>query len=49
MTVQETCAFYATVLLPKGTTRATKLERIAEVLAAMGLSHTTETLVSLFV
>jgi ABC-type multidrug transport system ATPase subunit len=45
MNVAETCAFYATVLLPRGTSKAARRERTTEVLAAMGLSHTTNTLV----
>lgn len=45
MTVSETCSFYATMLLPNTTTKAQRQERITEVLAAMGLSHTVDTLV----
>jgi len=48
MTVSETCNFYATMLLPKTTSKAQRNERIAEVLAAMGLSHTVNTLVRLW-
>lgn len=46
MTVQETLTFYATLQLPDSNSRAQRQERIAEVLAAMGLSHTVDTLVS---
>jgi len=45
MTVSETCNFYATMLLPNTTSKAQRQERITEVLAAMGLSHTVDTLV----
>ena len=45
MTVSETCTFYATLLLPNSTSKAQRQERIAEVLAAMGLAHTVDTLV----
>lgn len=46
MTVHETLTFYATLQLPDSNTKAQRQERIAEVLAAMGLSHTVDTLVS---
>ncbi|WIA12817.1 hypothetical protein OEZ85_006447 [Tetradesmus obliquus] len=45
MTVLETCSYYATLTLPRKLGKATRQERIKEVLAAMGLSHTTGTLV----
>jgi ABC-type multidrug transport system ATPase subunit len=45
MTVQETLTFYATLQLPDSNSKAQRLERVAEVLAAMGLSHTVHTLV----
>jgi ABC-type multidrug transport system ATPase subunit len=45
MTVQETLTFYATLQLPDSNTKGQRLERVAEVLAAMGLSHTVNTLV----
>ncbi len=46
MTVYETCSYYATLLLPRGYSSAVRRERMEEVLAAMGLSHTMGTLVS---
>jgi ABC-type multidrug transport system ATPase subunit len=46
MTVLETCSYYATLTLPRKLSKATRQERIREVLAAMGLSHTQQTLVS---
>lgn len=46
MTVHETLTFYATLQLPDSNTKHQRQERIAEVLAAMGLSHTVDTLVS---
>ncbi|KAF8067234.1 ctr9 [Scenedesmus sp. PABB004] len=45
MTVSETCGYYATLTLPRGMAKAARRARIGEVLAAMGLSHTTDTLV----
>jgi ABC-type multidrug transport system ATPase subunit len=45
MTVIETCHYYATLTLPRHWSKATVKERIKEVLAAMGLSHTLNTLV----
>lgn len=45
MTVLETCNYYATLTLPRKLNKATRQERIKEVLAAMGLSHTVNTLV----
>lgn len=45
MTVHETMQFYATLQLPNKTGKADRESRIVEVLAAMGLSHTTDTLV----
>jgi hypothetical protein len=45
MTVQEMLTFYATLQLPDSNTKHQRQERIAEVLAAMGLSHTVDTLV----
>jgi ABC-type multidrug transport system ATPase subunit len=47
MTVLETCSYYATLTLPRKLSKATRQERIREVLAAMGLSHTMQTLVSI--
>lgn len=45
MTVIETCTYYANLTLPRSWSKATRRERIKEVLAAMGLSHTLNTLV----
>lgn len=47
MTAQETLGFYASVLLPRGTSRAARDARIQQVLAAMGISHVKQTLVRL--
>eukprot|EP00879_Flechtneria_rotunda_P001281 GHRR01001430.1.p1 GENE.GHRR01001430.1~~GHRR01001430.1.p1 ORF type:complete len:214 (+),score=57.94 GHRR01001430.1:477-1118(+) len=46
MTVHETCSYYAALLLPRSWSGSQRRERIREVLAAMGLSHTNDTLVS---
>lgn len=45
MTVLETCSYFATLTLPRKWTKHTRKDRITEVLAAMGLSHTLNTLV----
>jgi hypothetical protein len=46
MTCQETLAFYGGVTLGGAKwTRASRAERVAEVLAAVGLAHTAHTLV----
>ena len=45
MTVRETAAFYAALLLPGSWGAPARRERVAQVLAAMGLSHTEDTLV----
>jgi hypothetical protein len=45
MTVQETAYIYASLLLPSSWGAAARKDRIAAVLAAMGLSHTADTLV----
>eukprot|EP00878_Enallax_costatus_P000100 GHUV01000134.1.p1 GENE.GHUV01000134.1~~GHUV01000134.1.p1 ORF type:complete len:870 (+),score=236.10 GHUV01000134.1:1054-3663(+) len=45
MTVLETCSYYATLTLPRKWNKNTRKDRIREVLAAMGLSHTLNTLV----
>jgi hypothetical protein len=46
MTVFETCSYYGALTLPRKYSRAARNERILEVLTAMGLSHTMQTLVS---
>ena len=45
MTVSETAAFYAALTLPGSWRAPARRERVAQVLAAMGLSHTEDTLV----
>lgn len=45
-TTKETLAFYAGVTLGAGWTRSSKRERVAQVLEAVGLGHTADTLVS---
>lgn len=46
MTVAETAAYYAALTLPRSWGAARRQERVAAVLAALGLTHTTGTLVS---
>jgi ATP-binding cassette subfamily G (WHITE) protein 2 len=45
MTVRETASFYASLSLPGSWTSSAQRERVTQVLAAMGLSHTEDTLV----
>lgn len=45
MTARETMHFYATLQLPKSWGAAPRRERVAQVLAAMGLAHAQDTLV----
>jgi hypothetical protein len=45
LSVRETALFYATMQLPGSWSAAQRRERIAQVLAAMGLAHTEDTLV----
>jgi ABC-type multidrug transport system ATPase subunit len=45
MTVGETCALHAVLLLPRGTPARVAGERVEGVLAAMGLLHARDTLV----
>lgn len=45
MTVAETAGFYASLLLPRNWGAGPRRERVAQVLAAMGLGHTADTLV----
>ncbi|GBF87651.1 ABC transporter G family [Raphidocelis subcapitata] len=45
MTVHETASYYAALLLPRSWVPAQRRERVGLVLAAMGLSHTENTLV----
>jgi hypothetical protein len=47
MSVAETCTYYASLVLPSSVGKAGRAERISQVLAALGLSHTTHTLVSM--
>jgi len=49
MTVAETCTLHAMLTLPRGTPQAQMTERTDEVLAAMGMLHARDTLVSLYV
>lgn len=46
MTTEETLAFFAALVLPSSMGGAAKAARVREVLAALGLSHTCQTLVS---
>jgi len=45
LTVAETCRFYAKLMLPRGSSSEDYQAAIDHVLAAMGLAHTTQTLV----
>jgi len=45
MSVAETCTYYASLVLPSSVSKAGRAERISQVLAALGLSQTTHTLV----
>jgi ABC-type multidrug transport system ATPase subunit len=45
MTVRETTHYYASLLLPRSLGAAQRRDRIGQVLAAMGLAHTADTLV----
>ena len=45
MTVSETAGFYASLLLPRNWGIAARRNRVTQVLAAMGLGHTADTLV----